>query len=413
MISMKSKSCINYRIVCCLVFLFLISVFFGFFFYYKNKNMKKIEDSIVDIEEDETIVEESVKEVKLTVVGDLLFETPVMKDILENGNTKYFNRITSKYFANDDITIGNMEVPIGTEDMKISGDGYNFCSPESLGKLIAEQSFEVLSTANNHSYDRRIEGIESTINFFKNNSSIMTVGTYLNDEDRANYRIKDVNGIKFGFLSYTYGTNIGVPSEYANQVAFFRNPFTGTFSNTKYKEQMTEEVNTLREKVDVLIVLIHWGTEFTYTPSNQQKEVANYLNSLGVDVIVGSHSHCMQPIEWIGDEHKTLVYYSMGNFVSADEDISRTPSGQEEFDNSYQVGLLSTFVVRKEDNLVIDSVKTEPIINYFNADSKEFELIPLSDYNAEYESSHYRYKYGMTLDWINNVYGNVISEAFK
>ena len=97
---------------------------------------------------------------------------------------------------------------------------------------------------------------------------------------------------------------------------------------------------------------MHWGNEFTFTPNNEQKEMAKFLNELGVDIIVGSHSHNIQPIEVIGEDHKTLVYYSLGNFVSSDDDIARTKEGIETFDNAYQVGLLSTLnVIKENDNI--------------------------------------------------------------
>ena len=90
-----------------------------------------------------------------------------------------------------------MEVPIDNGNLKISGEGYSFCAPIWIGELVSSLDFEVLGTANNHSYDRGIEGINSTIDFFKNNSDIMTVGTYKSEEDRKQHRIMEINGIKF------------------------------------------------------------------------------------------------------------------------------------------------------------------------------------------------------------------------
>ena len=160
---------------------------------------------------------------------------------------------------------------------------------------------------------------------------------------------------------------------------------------------------------------MHWGTEFTFYPNDEQKEMANYLNSLGVDIIVGSHSHSIQPIKIIGEDKKTLVYYSLGNFVSADDDIARTPKGQETFDNAYQFGLLSKISLKidKDNNIEFDNIKTEPIINYFDKNMKNFELIPLSEYNETYELNHYRYNLGLTKDFINKTFNNVIDENFR
>ena len=142
--------------------------------------------------------------------------------------------------------------------------------------------------------------------------------------------------------------------------------------------------------------------------------LALYLNELGVDIIVGSHSHNIEPIEIIGDEHKTLVYYSLGNFVSHDNDIARTKEGEETFDNAYQVGLMGKFKIVEENNgYRIDNVKSELIINYFDVNMRNFELIPYNEYTKNYEESHYRYSYGLTREFIDNMYSNVIDEKYR
>lgn len=354
-----------------------------------------------------------VKTAKLTLVGDFLFEQPFY-DSITNGDDKnnYFKNVKS-YFDNDDLSIGNMEVVIGNDDLKSSGTGFNFCAPEYIGDLVNTLDLEVLSTANNHTFDRNKEGIDSTINYFKNKTDIMTVGTHAinsSNEDLAKLNILEINGIKFGFLAYTYGTNIKVPTELRKYVGLFKDPDTGTMTN-EYKEKITNEVNTLRKEVDVLVVIMHWGIEFTHTPNSEQKNMAELLNSLGVDIIMGSHSHSIEPIEWIGDKHKTLVYYSMGNFVSADDDVSRAG---EDFDNAYQVGLLSTLNITKNNNdISISDVKTEPIINYYDKNLRNFELIPLKMYTSEFETTHYRYKYNFNKSFIQNMYNKVISKEFR
>ena len=177
------------------------------------------------------------------------------------------------------------------------------------------------------------------------------------------------------------------------------------------KERIKKDIDNIKEQVDVIIAIVHFGIEFTNTPNNEQIELANYLNSLGVDILVGSHSHSIQPIKWIGDEHKTLVYYSLGNFVSADDDISRTG---EKFDNAYQFGLLSTLKVTKDNNKInISNVKTTPIVNYFNKNMRNFKLIPIDKYTNDYETTHYRYQYNFNKNFVLNMYNEVIDEEFR
>lgn len=350
------------------------------------------------------------KVANLTLVGDLLFEQPFY-DAIEKGYDKneYFSLVSS-YFEDDDLSIGNMEVVIGNENLKSSGVGYNFCAPEYIGSLVSTLDFEILGTANNHSYDRGIEGLYSTIDFFNKNTDIKTVGTYKSMEDRNKNVILEKNGIKFGFLSYTYGTNQKVLEEYKDLIAYYKDPYSKEVT-TEYKNILTTEIKNLEKESDVVVVLMHWGREFTYIPNSEQKEMANFLNKLGVDIIVGSHSHSIQPLEIIGDEHKTLVYYSMGNFVSADDDIARTPLGEEEYDNAYQVGLLSNLqVVLYNDKVEFKDINTELMVNYFDKNMDNFKIIPFDKYTEDYEKTHYRYEKGLTKEFINNMYDKVIKK---
>lgn len=350
---------------------------------------------------------------KLTLVGDLLFEQPYYNAI-SNGEdkNKYFRRVKT-YFKEDDLSIGNMEVVIGNDNLDVSGTGYNFCAPEYVGDLVSTLDFEVLGTANNHAYDRGLDGINSTIDYFKNNTDIITVGTYKDTNDRNNLRIVNINDIKFGFLAYTYGTNQLPKEEYQNLIGYYKEPETRIITY-EYKNILKDEINKLKKESDVVVVLMHWGNEFTYIPNNEQKEMAEYLNELGVDIIVGSHSHNIEPIEVIGDNHKTLVYYSLGNFVSHDDDIARTKEGEETFDNAYQVGLISTLEIIKNDDVIsFNNVETELVINYFDKNMRNFELVPFKDYTEEYEINHYRYNKGLTKEFINNMYEEVISKEYR
>lgn len=346
---------------------------------------------------------------ELTLTGDFLYEEPYYA-ALRNGEDEnlYFSKV-KKYFQKDDLSIGNMEVVISDGTMELSGVGYSFCAPQSMGHQVINLGMDVMSTSNNHSNDRGIEGRISTREFFKNNSDILTVGTY--DEERdVTKNIKEVNGIRFGFLAYTYKTNVTIPKSDRYSIGLYRDPDTGTITE-EYKEIIRQEVEKLRDKVDCLIVMMHWGNEFTFTPTSEQEYLANYLNSLGVDIIIGNHSHCIQPIKWINNEHKTLVYYSLGNFVSADHIVDRTG---ETFTNAYQLGLVSKLNVTLEDGKIeIKDIKTEPIIDYYDKNLRNFTLIPYSEYTEKQEKSHYLYNNNFNKNFIETTYNQVIDEEFR
>ncbi len=364
-----------------------------------------------DKESTDSVAQQQTREAKLTFVGDFLFEAPFFSAV-DNGFDKdsYF-KLVKKYFEDDDISVGNMEVVIGNNSMKVSGDNYNFCAPHYIGELVASLDMQVLSTANNHTFDRGLEGINSTLDFF-DSTDIVTVGTYRSQQDREAPRIVERNGIKFGFLAYTLSTNQIVPQQYRNLAGLYRNPETRKVTD-EYKTLIAKEMSALRPEVDVLIVMMHWGTEFTFEPNSEQKEMAKFLNEHGADIVYGSHSHSVQPVEFIGNEHKTLVYYSLGNFASQDDDIARTPKGQETFDNAYQVGLLSQFKVSLDNGKVeISDLTNHLIVNHINYDMKKFVLVPFEQYDEFYEKTHYRYNLGFNREFVNGLY-EVVNKELK
>ena len=140
--------------------------------------------------------------------------------------------------------------------------------------------------------------------------------------------------------------------------------------NVYSDEIVKEDIEKVRDKVDVVMVSMHWGIEYTHTPTEEQKRIANYLASLGVDIIIGHHPHVIQPIEFIGD---TLVIYSLGNFISAQIGLPRL------------IGMMvSLNIVKKVDNdqitIKIEDVKGDLIYTYYD-NFKNFKVIPFSKLN--------------------------------
>ena len=382
--------------------------------YIKNNNIKyddikdkaveikdKVKDKVSDYKDD---YKTKKNVVNITLAGDLLFEEPFYTAVSKGySKDKYFS-LVKDYFKDDDLSIANMEVVIGNSNMKTSGTGYNFCAPEYVGDLVNTLSFEVLGTANNHSFDRGVDGINSTIDYFKDKTNIKTVGTRKNTDDSFLLYVEK-NNIKFGITAYTYGTN-----QKSNSNRSLINYYKDENGNLN-KDQIKKDIEELKNNSDIVIVLMHWGQEFRYEPNKEQKELANYLSGLGVDIVVGSHSHNISPIEKINN---TLVYYSLGNFVSHDDDIARTKPGEEEFDNAYQVGVISKLqIIKEEDKIKIDNIKTELVVNYFDKDMNNFIIVPFKDYNEEYEKSHLRYSKGLTREFINNMYNKVIDKEYR
>ena len=398
-------------IVCSLVFIGIKKLT-------KNDSSNEDKPSII-----EKIIskEPEKKKVNLTLVGDLMFEGLYLDSINagDDPNT-YLSMVADKYFKKDDLTIGNLETTITDNNkLKVNGYGYEFCTPQEVIKGLDNNSVDVLGTTNNHSTDRGIDGINNTIDYLKDNTNIMSVGTYKSKEDRANLRIKEINGVKVGFIAYALGLNdFGkyITNEESYRLGLYRNPPSYNVITEENKELIRQEIRTLRKECDVLVAIMHWGQEFHFEEREiDQHALSRLLNEEHVDIVLGSHSHCMQPIEWYtgSDNYKTLVFYSLGNFTSSDYSLDGRAG--PEYVKAYQIALLANIDVELDDNnkVLFNKISTEPIINYYNKDKRDFRMIPLSMYNETYEKNHYMYETGLNKTYINDLYSRIVPDEFR
>lgn len=347
--------------------------------------------------------------VNASFIGDLLYEQPYYDWIGTSYNDKGYYDLVKPYFLNDDLTLANMEVPIGSKGLGVSGTGYSFNAPEEIGNQVIAMGVDAVNLANNHANDAGPQGRINTLNFFKKHQ-ILTTGIYESKEVQTQIPTKTINDITFSFLGYTYKTN-KPDNQNRELIGYYRNLDTMKLDNA-HKEIIKQEVAQAKQLSDIVIVSVHWGNEFTYAVNSEQKELANYLNELGVDVIIGHHSHYIQPIEWLETtNHKTLVVYSLGSFISADNQVTRaTP----EFANAYNVSMILQITFEKNNNsTIIKNINSLPVINYYDQKFENFKLVPIDKYNEKLEKSHNRYSKGLTKDFITNSFNNVIDQQFK
>lgn len=347
--------------------------------------------------------------VNASFIGDLLYEQPYYDWIGTSYNDKGYYDLVKPYFLNDDLTLANMEVPIGGKELGVSGTGYSFNAPEEIGNQVIAMGVDAVNLANNHANDAGPQGRINTLSFFKKHQ-ILTTGIYESKEVRTQIPTKTINDITFSFLGYTYKTN-KPDNQNRELIGYYRNLDTMKLDNAN-KEIIKQEVAQAKQLSDIVIVSVHWGNEFTYAVNSEQKELANYLNELGVDVIIGHHSHYIQPIEWLETtNHKTLVVYSLGSFISADNQVTRaTP----EFANAYNVSMILQITFEKNNNsTIIKNINSLPVINYYDQKFENFKLVPIDKYNEKLEKSHNRYSKGLTKDFITNSFNNVIDQQFK
>ncbi|MEN6389407.1 MAG: CapA family protein [Syntrophomonas sp.] len=209
-----------------------------------------------------------------------------------------------------DYSSTNFEAPMAGPSRGYKGYPM-FNSPDAAAATFKEAGFDLVVTANNHIMDQGIQGALRTMRVL-HNAGLDTVGTR-EKPGESRWLIKDINGIKVGYLAYSYSTNgIAIPKGYEY------------FYNYLNKAQIMEDIKTVRPQVDVLVLVLHWGVEYTPKPTAEQRALARQVLEAGADTILGSHPHVIQTMEvlQVGGQDK-FVIYGMGNFISNQEGPER------------------------------------------------------------------------------------------
>lgn len=239
------------------------------------------------------------------------------KTTAADGRTVYDFRpsfdIIAPYLMDPDITVGNLETTLAGPQRGYSGYP-NFNTPVELAANLKEVGFDLLATANNHALDMGLSGLKATVENLRA-AGLRNFGTYLSPEERQTPLILDQNGIKIAFIAYTKTVNgIPVPQGHEYAVNYIDNFHDPTL--------MLDEIAAAKAGADVVAVYVHWGYEYNFTPADYQRKLAQRMADAGADLILGSHPHVIQPLEWLtvteGERagKRALVAYSMGNFVS-------------------------------------------------------------------------------------------------
>ena len=330
--------------------------------------------------------EHPIRSVSLSFTGDILIEDALYNWMGKGYDFKnYFDKVTP--YLKADLVIGNQEVVLGGETLGITGSDYTFNAPEEIAKQLPQISFDVLTFANNHSYDRGMQGIVNTRKNLKA-AGIQTTGAYEKKEQRDDILVVERNGIRFAILAYTYDTNQWIDAENSFAVNHFLNE--EHMFDDRCKKQLARDVQKAKEQADVVIAAMHWGTEFTYEIDAAQRDAAGFLNEQGVDIIIGNHPHCLQRVETLTNAQgkETFVMYSLGNFVSAAMGVDRA---SEQFTNMYEIGAIVQCDVElntKTGETAVKNKKMIPIVNHFDASYDGFRLLPFSSYTEELAAAH-------------------------
>lgn len=346
----------------------------------------------------ESVVSEVPKETFATVLstGDIMVHSTQIDGAKVNTGDGYdfsaFFRETAPYFKKADLSVANLEVTFGgTESGAFSGYPA-FNTPDSLADVIKNSGLNFLITANNHSYDTGYFGLTRTAQILKQ-KGIDFVGTKETESDKT-YAIKNINDIKIGIANYTYSsTSNGRKSLNGNVLKEEANSLVNTFDYNRINDFYLEAENTISEMkqkgAEFIVFYMHWGNEYQLKANTHQKSIAQKLSNLGVNIIVGSHPHVIQPVELIHSEdsqNTTVCVYSTGNAVSnqRQEIMDSCPSGHTED------GMLFEFTLRKfQDDVTLHSVDIIPtwVNRYRGGSGYQYTIYPLE--NADWGSTKY------------------------
>lgn len=345
-----------------------------------------------------TSQQELFSRVSFVAVGDNLIHDTVYNQAAARTSDGYdfsydYEKVADLIEA-PDVAILNQETIISTEHNVSSYPQFN--SPVEVGEEMLDIGFDVFNIATNHSVDCGEKGLISAINFWKEKNAI-TTGAYLNSEDFANIPMNEVNGVKIAYLGFTESTNgLNLPedSEVVLMLASDENI-------------LQQRIMKAKETADVVIVNAHWGNEYTHEPTDAQRTLAEKLASWGADVIIGTHPHVIQPVEYIinNDGRKTLVAYSLGNFISAQNRGPRMLGGMLNFE-----------VVKNNTSgeITLENVKFSGVVTHYGYNYSNIRIYHLSDYTEELASKHgvISKTSDFSLQYLYDILNEVIDKQF-
>nr|MCR5609368.1 CapA family protein [Lachnospiraceae bacterium] len=329
-------------------------------------------------ETEEPVPTEEPSVVHVVSFGDFLAHMPVINSGKNSDGTLSYEHVFTHVkddIDNADVAVINMETIMGGADL-----GYStfprFNSPQEIGVTLCDMGFDVILHASNHVLDKGDKAVATTLDFWSNYTDRLSViGIHSSEEDAKKITVVESNGIKIATLNYTYGLN-GFSMDRDKQ---------WRVDMLIDKTKIADDIERAKELADVVIVFPHWGTEYSHKVSSFQKDWTEFFAKHGVDVVVGAHPHVIEPVEWVeskvnGEDHKMLVYYSLGNFVSYQLEAARMLELEASFD-----------IVRDEDgNVTIEDAKAIPLVCHFNSpvNKDNLTVYKLEEYTSQLASIH-------------------------
>lgn len=313
-------------------------------------------------------------DISIMAVGDNLIHGPIYRQAkaraAEGGyDFSFAYQEIEPYLTGYDIKLINQETPLGGEALGLSSYP-RFNSPTQLGDHLVNIGFNAISHANNHVLDADEQGLMNTISYWQKKQGATMAGIYANQESADNLHIFNKDGVKIALLAYTYGTNgLQLPSSSSAVINYID------------REKIKTDLAKAKILADVSVVMIHWGVEYEPKANEEQRDLAQMMANYDADIIIGSHPHVIQDVAALpqADGGKCLCYYSLGNFISA-QDKPATMLG----------GMASVRLNYKPDTDEISFTKVEfiPLVTQFNSNYSNLHVVPLAKYTDQMAQNH-------------------------
>lgn len=303
-------------------------------------------------------------EIELIMVGDMLIHTNVLKSGLNADGIYHFDHLFKNILSDiqdADIRIVNQETILAGEELGIS-DYPLFNSPFALGDAEVRAGFNVILHATNHSLDKGLEGIERCYDYWlTSHPNIPVLGINKTEDDYNRIYIYEKNDFRIAILNYTFESNVmPIPKN---------KPYCLNIFN---RQKMLVDIETAKKSADMVVVCPHWGTEYIYSTDADQREWTNFFLSAGVDVVIGTHPHVLEPVEMLcsPEGHQMLVYYSLGNFISDQSQMPRDIGG-----------MAKITLVKDKNGCCISKYSLVPIVTHRELGYERYSSYKLKDYS--------------------------------
>lgn len=341
------------------------------------------------------------EKINIVVMGDNLMHVPVFSSCKISENEYDLHPL----YEHMQPLIKDADLAVIGQETLLAGSQYgytgypSFNSPQDVGKTLVKEGYDLILCASNHAMDKGGDAVLSTMDFWDNYPNVAAIGFNRSFEEQDNIKVLNIKGVKIAVLNYTYGTN-GIPLPNGREYLI----------NIIKRDKIAKDVKKAKEVSDFIIVFPHWGTEYSITADSEQTSLAQYMADLGVNMIIGSHPHVMEPTDILTGKNgnETVVYYSLGNYVSSQQKAVNLLGG---------TAIITLNAELKDDkiNVNTDEAKLMVTITHYNSSKTKFTVYPLKDYTDELASQNgvSMTDGSITVERLRNIVNNIFIEKNK